>query len=95
MTLLNPPPTFQVGDAVRIQRDEIKNPPKGTWASFRGRPGFVCIVNDTDDPPEYGVILTTTRPQWRKNEGHENELSYDSEAIRWFTPYELAPRREV
>jgi hypothetical protein len=93
---LVPQPAFQVGDAVRVQRDEIKYPPRGTWTRHRGKPGFVVMVNASTevDPPEYGIVLTTTRPQWRKDEGHSNELLYDSDSVLWFAGHELAPRKE-
>lgn len=41
---------------------------------------------------EYGVILTTTHPQWRKEPGRQHELSYDSDAVLWFQPWELVAR---
>jgi hypothetical protein len=87
---------FQVGDAVRVQRDETIRPPKGTWSRHRGKAGFVVVVNSSEevDPPEFGVILTTTRPQWRKDPAHASELVYDSDQLLWFAEYELTLRRE-
>lgn len=87
--------TFQVGDAVRISRDEHRYAPKGTWNRHRSKPGFVVIVNSSEevDPPEYGVILTTTRPVWRKEPGREHELQYDSDQVLWFAPHELVNRQ--
>lgn len=87
-------PTFTVGQAVRVNRDEQAHPSKGTWPRHRSKPGFVVIVNASEevDPPEYGVILTTTRPVWRKEPGREHELQYDSDQVLWFAPWELVPR---
>jgi hypothetical protein len=42
--------------------------------------------------PEYGVILTTTRPPWRQGKGREREVQYDSDAVHWFAPHELIAR---
>jgi hypothetical protein len=87
-------PTFNVGDAIRVSRDEQRYAPKGTWHRHSSKPGFVVMVNSSDevDPPEYGVVLTTTRPPWRKDPGHQNELQYDSDQVLWFAPWELVLR---
>jgi ribosomal protein L21E len=42
-----------LGDRVRIERDEIRYPSKGTWPQFRGRTGTVVEVN----ADEYGVVF--------------------------------------
>jgi len=34
----------RIGTKVRIQRDEKKYPPKGTWKRFRGRNGTVTCT---------------------------------------------------
>ena len=88
--------TFEVGDHVRIERDEVKYPSKGTWPRHRGLTGYVCVINTGGGPKvdgewtdEFGVVLTTTRPAWRKEEGREHELAYDSDAIKWFRDYEM------
>jgi hypothetical protein len=86
---------FKVGDAVRISRDENIYAPKGTWSRHRSKPGFVVVVSPGAGPhgaTEYGVILTTTHPQWRKEPGREHELNYDSDAVLWFAPHELVAR---
>lgn len=87
--------TFSVGDAVRINRDETLFPSKGTWKNFAGKAGFVVMVSDGAGPfdtNEFGVVVTTTRPPWRKDAGHTNEVNYDSEAVRWFLEHELTSR---
>jgi hypothetical protein len=86
---------FKVGDAVRVERDETLYPSRGTWPRYRNRPGFVVMVNREGGPsgePEYGVILTTTRPPWRQDA--PGQLSYDSGLVNWFRPHELRHRRE-
>ena len=84
--------TLNVGDHIRVQRDEKLFPSRGTWPKYRGKTGYVCIVSEgggRGDDPEYGVVLTIHRPPWRKEHDREHELSYDSEALLWFAPYEL------
>ena len=81
-------PAFRVGDAVR---------PSASLKSgrFRDRPGFVVTVNEGGGPngePEYGVILTVTRPAWRKEPGRQHEVAYDSDQVVWFAPRELTAR---
>lgn len=87
---------FKVGDHVRIERDEVLHPSKGTWPRHRGQTGFICVINkgggafiNDEWTDEFGVVLTTTRPRWRQDEGHEGELSYDSDAIKWFRDFEM------
>jgi len=81
--------TFLVGDSIRVHRDETIRPSRGTWRRYREQCGFVVMVGDDE---EYGVILSTTRPPWRKDPGSEGQLSYDSAAVLWFREYELIPR---
>lgn len=93
---------FKVGDAVRVERDETLYPSRGTWPLYRGRPGFVVMVNREGGPngePEYGVILTTTRPPWRRDANGKlrygtGTLSYSSDLVSWFRAHELRHRRE-
>ena len=88
------PPAFQVGQAVRVQRDERLFPSKGTWPRYRSQPGFVVMINSSEDtePPEYGVVLTTTRPPWRREKNRQGEVQYDSDAVKWFAGHELVAR---
>ncbi|AEJ92395.1 hypothetical protein TIMSHEL_38 [Mycobacterium phage Timshel] len=42
------------GDRVKVERDEAKYPPRGTWSRFRGKTGkFVTRNGD-----EYGVSFS-------------------------------------
>lgn len=55
---------MNVGDRVRIERDEQRYPPKGTWPQFRGRVGTIVEINrDTKRPhlTEYGVTFGKVR----------------------------------
>lgn len=50
----------RVGDRVRIERDEIRHPPKGGWPRFAGRRGTVVEINvDRRHPQltEFGVVF--------------------------------------
>lgn len=40
--------------------------------------------------PEYGIILTTRQPPWRKDK--PGQLSYDSDLVKWFAPWEVEAR---
>lgn len=87
---------FQVGDHVRIERDEVRYHSRGTWPTHRGQTGYVVTINVGGGPvidgvqqDEFGVVLTTHRPPWRKEEGREHELAYDSDAVKWFRDYEM------
>jgi hypothetical protein len=53
-------PPADVGDRVRVERDEARYPSKGTWPRFRGRTGTVIEVNVERRRPhltEYGVVF--------------------------------------
>jgi ribosomal protein L21E len=39
------PRRLNVGDRVKIQRDETRYPSKGTWPQFRGKTGTVVEIN--------------------------------------------------
>lgn len=60
-------PKFSLGTPVRVSRDEIQYPPKGTWPKYRNREGVVEIVV-TDPRPrltEYGVSFSPSEePVW-------------------------------
>jgi hypothetical protein len=81
----------EVGDRVRIERDETRHPSRGTWAQFRGRTGTIIEINtDTKRPhlTEYGVVFGATR---RRPDG-----SLTGHAVTWFKSEEmcaLAPER--
>jgi hypothetical protein len=84
------PHQFAVGDPIRTSAT-IRS------GRYRDRPGFVVTVNHGGGPagaPEYGVILGTTRPQWRREPDRTHEVLYDSDQIAWFAPHELNPRPE-
>lgn len=81
--------TFQVGDPIRTSAT-IRS------GRYRDRPGFVVVINHGGGPnntPEYGVILGTQCPKWRKEPGRTHEVLYDSDQIAWFAPKELNPRQ--
>jgi ribosomal protein L21E len=44
---------MNIGDRVRIERDETRYPSKGTWPRFRGKTGTVVEIN----LGEYGVAI--------------------------------------
>lgn len=73
----------QVGDAVRIERDEARYPSKGTWPQFRGRVGTVVEVN-TDRKhahlTEYGVVFAKAR-----TDGRGGQYSI----VTWFKLHEM------
>jgi hypothetical protein len=47
---------MEVGMRVKIERDEKKFPPRGTWRWFRGRTGTLLEINKSGKGPwEYGV----------------------------------------
>jgi hypothetical protein len=48
-------PHFQVGDVVRVERDEQRFPARGTWSRYRARVGVVAVA---DNDGEVGVELT-------------------------------------
>lgn len=80
--------TFSVGDPIRTSAT-IRS------GRYRDRPGFVVVVNEGGGPRgsnEYGVVLTTSRPRWRKEPGREHEVHYDSDQLAWFLAHELNNR---
>jgi hypothetical protein len=68
----------RVGDRVRIERDEICYPSKGTWTQFRGRTGTVVEVN----LGEYGVVFGEVRKP------RSNGSIAMADAV-WFQPHEI------
>lgn len=72
---------MKVGDRVRIQRDEKKYPPKGTWFAFRGRTGTLVAINRSGGGRwEYGVVFTN-HPKRFADGGWKHPT--------WFKAYEL------
>lgn len=50
---------IDVGDPVRVERDETRYPSRGTWPQFRGRSGTVVEVNRAGrGATEYGITFT-------------------------------------
>jgi hypothetical protein len=80
-----------VGDRVRMERDETRYPSRGTWPQFRGRTGTVIEVNTDRRRPrltEYGVVFGATRSR--------PDGSLAGSGTTWFKAYEmqsLAPER--
>jgi hypothetical protein len=79
-----------VGDRVRIERDETCYPSKGTWPQFRGLIGTMVEINADKKRPqltEYGVVfgrqLDMSRKTWNGGE------------VTWFKAYEMIPLAPV
>ena len=69
---------MNVGDRVRIERDESKYPPRGTWGQFRGKTGTIVEIN----LGEYGVVFGKVR------EPRPNGSIAMADAV-WFQPHEV------
>jgi hypothetical protein len=79
-----------VGNRVRIERDETEHPSKGTWPQFRGKTGTVVEINRDRQRPhltEYGVTFGKTYPRTDGSRG----LWRDGEPVTWFKSYEITP----
>jgi hypothetical protein len=79
---------MNVGDRIRIERDETRHPSKGTWPRFRGRTGTVVEVNTDRQRPhltEYGVALGNVSP---RTDGR-GAFNYDAKSVAWFKAYEV------
>jgi hypothetical protein len=77
---------MNVGDRVRIERDETLYPSKGTWPQFRGRIGTVVDVNADRKHPhltEYGVVFGPTR---RRPDGS----LHGDDVVTWFKSHEMS-----
>jgi hypothetical protein len=77
---------MNIGDRVRIERDETRYPSKGTWPQFRGKTGTVVEINtDTKHPhlTEYGIVFGSTRRR-------PNGSLHGNGVTTWFKAYELA-----
>ncbi|OBG28384.1 hypothetical protein [Mycobacterium sp. 852002-51057_SCH5723018] len=80
---------LDIGQTVRIERDETRYPSKGSWPEFRGRTGTVVEINLDRKRPnltEYGVAfgkVTAASPQARR------ATRWDHAAVAWFKVYEI------
>ena len=73
---------MNVGDRVRIERDEACHPSKGTWPQFRGKTGTVVEVN----LGEYGVVFGKVWPRADR----PGVLRWGGDdVITWFQPHEI------
>lgn len=82
--------SMNVGDRVRIGRDETRYPSRGTWPQFRGRTGTVIEVNADRKRrhlTEYGVVFGATRE--RPNG------SLAGGGTTWFKAYEMCALASV
>ena len=71
---------MNVGDRVRIERDETVYPSKGTWPQFRGKTGTIVEIN----LGECGVAVGKALPASGRRGG-----SMKGGSVTWFQPYEL------
>ena len=74
-------------DRVRIERDETKYPPRGTWPEYRGRIGTVVEINpDTKRPDrtEYAIVFKSVIQDGKR-------IHWGNEASTWFLGHELTP----
>lgn len=86
-----PVETPSVGDRVRIDRDEVRYPSRGTWPRFRGKTGTVVEINTDRDHPhltEYGVVFGKVTP---RSDGRGAFSWSGNESQTWFKVYELTP----
>lgn len=74
---------MNVGDRIRIERDETRYPSRGTWPRFRGKTGTVVEINYDRKRPhltEYGVVFAKARTDSR---GGQREI------VTWFKRHEV------
>lgn len=79
-----------VGSRVRIERDEIRHPARGTWPMFRGKTGTVVEINRDRKRPhltEYGVVFGKVKE--RPNRPGTFAWSGD-ESQTWFKAHEIS-----
>jgi hypothetical protein len=69
----------KIGTKVRVERDEVKYPPKGTWRNYRGKTGTVTGTSHG----EVGVVFCT-----------DKSFTTDMRADAWFQRYELRERKK-
>jgi hypothetical protein len=77
-----------VGDKVRIERDETRYPPKGTWPQFRGKTGTIVEINGD----EYGVCFGKVA---KAPKSHRRALNWNAADVAWFKAYEIYPLAAV
>lgn len=76
---------MNVGDRVRIERDETRYPCRGTWPRYRGRIGTVVEVNRDSKRPhltEFGVVFGKVRSP-------RSNGSLAMAGAAWFRAHEL------
>jgi hypothetical protein len=73
---------MNIGDRVKIERDETRYPSKGSWGRLRGKTGTVVEIN----LGEYGVIFGKVT---RRTDGR-GSFNYQG-PVTWFRSYELRP----
>ncbi|OBI79708.1 hypothetical protein A5664_01695 [Mycolicibacterium fortuitum] len=82
---------MNVGDRVRIERDETRHPSRGTWPWFRGKTGTVVEINRDRKRPhltEYGVVFGKVRSPRPSG-------SVAMADVAWFKSYELTSTRAL
>jgi hypothetical protein len=70
-----------VGTIVRVERDETRYPPKGTWARYRGRVGRVVTIHREHFPS--GRVYVEIGVCWALNDHRHGQ------ADSWFLPTEV------
>ena len=83
---------MNIGDRVRIERDETRYPSKGCWPQFRGKRGTVVEVNtDTKRPhlTEYAVCFGKVTPMADPVKA-KREFWWDPKQTYWFKRYEIS-----
>jgi hypothetical protein len=75
---------MNIGDKVKIERDEKLYPSKGTWPRFRGKTGTIVEISQG----EYGVCFSkvTQAPAH-----HNRVLDWIAKDVAWFLPHEIVP----
>lgn len=77
---------MKVGDRVRVQRDEVNHPPRGSWKQWKGKVGSIVEVNRSgkNRVPEFGVSFRPLRQR------PDTSLHGDDAPV-WFLGHELVP----
>lgn len=82
---------MKIGTRVKIERDEQKYPPTGTWHWFSGRSGTVVQVNRAGGgSTEYGVCFGAVT---LAEESGNRTLDWESDQVVWFLRHEMRPLR--